>query len=337
MTFPLTLRQVSQRISHREWLGMQVVALLGDEVVLSLAAGSASPGVPMTAATPLRWTCSSKIVTAILFALLEDAGVLSVEDPVSLHLPAFQHSHVTCSQLLNHTAGLAEEAEHPFLPRDRTVDLAGTKPLQPDFTVGSDRIYSSFANFSVLAAVAESATGLSFTDLVATNVFPRADVHPSYQADAATWIGDAGTFTPAVGPLIPPDSLDSMFPGTSCVGTALELARLLRLMSPHSPLRPLSAPHYASRRPPYVPCRRSGDTAEWGLGLVVGPARFGRCSSAATFGHAGCRSSVVLHDPAHDLTIAVLGNTISRSLHRSERVKPFIPAIYADLGLASPR
>ena len=86
-----------------------------------------------------------------------------------------------------------------------------------------------------------------------------------------------------------------------------------------------------------MPCRRSGDTAEWGLGFVVGAARFGRCASAATFGHAGCRSSVVLHEPTHDLTIAIVGNTICTSLLRSERVKPFIPARYADLGLAAPR
>ena len=324
MTFPLTDRQISQRIAGREWLGMQVVALLGDEVALSLAAGS------VTADTPLRWTCSSKIVTAILFAVLEDSGVVDVEAPVSRYLPAFQDERITCAHLLNHSAGLAEEAEHPFLPRDVAVDLACTKPGQPDFIVGEDRIYSSFANFSVLAAVAESVTGTSFPDLVAAHVFSRAGVHPSFVADAETWIGDAGAFSPAVGPLIPASSVGSVFPGSSCVGTALDLARLLKLMSPHSPDH---AARYVTRRAPFVPCRRSGDTAEWGLGLVVGPARFGRCASAATFGHAGCRSSVALHDPAHDLTVAVVGNTISKSLRRSERVKPFIPAIYADLGL----
>jgi CubicO group peptidase (beta-lactamase class C family) len=327
LTWPLTSHQISQRISGREWLGMQVVALLGDEVALSLAAGS------VTADTPLRWTCSSKIITAVLFAVLEDSGAVDVEAPVSRYLPSFQDERITCAHLLNHSAGLAEEAEHPFLPRDVAVDLACTKPGQPDFEVGEDRIYSSFANFSVLAAVAESATGSSFPDLVAAHVFSRAGVHPSFVADAETWIGDAGAFSPAVGALIPASSVGSVFPGSSCVGTALDLARLLRLMSPHSPHHPESAARYVTRRAPFAPCRRSGDTAEWGLGLVVGPARFGRCASAATFGHAGCRSSVVLHDPAHDLTFAVVGNTISKSLHRSERVKPFIPAIYADLGL----
>ena len=337
MSFPLTSRQVAQRIDNREWLGMQCVALLGDQVVLDIAAGASAPGVPMTADTPLRWTCSSKIVTAILFAALEDAGILDVEAPVDHYLPGFQDPRITCAHLLNHSAGLAEDAEVPFLPWDVAVDLACHKPGQPDFVIGEDRMYSSFGSFSVLAAVAEAAAGASFTDLVATHVFRRADVRPSFVADAPTWIGDGGSFTPAVGSLIPTASVGSVFPGTGCVGAALDLARLLRLMSPHSPLRPLSSPRYITRRAPFVPCRRSGDTAEWGLGLVVGPARFGRCASPATFGHAGCRSSVVLHDPAHDLTIAIVGNTISKSLRRAERVKPFIPAIYTDLALAVPR
>jgi len=338
VSFPSTSRQVGQRIDNREWLGLQCVALLGDRVVLDLAAGASSPGVPMTSDTPLRWTCSSKIVTAILFAVLEDSGLLDVEAPVHHYLPDFADRRITCAHLLNHSAGLAEEAEQPFLPRDVAVDLASTKPGQPDFVVGEDRMYSSFASFSVLAAVAEAATGSSFPDLADQHVFRRAGVRPSFvDTTAVTWIGDSGTFASAVGPLIPAASLGSVFPGTGCVGTALDLARLLRLMSVHSPLRPRSAAHYITRRAPFVPCRRSGDTAEWGLGFVVGPARFGRCASAATFGHAGCRSSVVLHDPAHDLTIAIVGNTISKSLLRSERVKPFIPALYADLGLAAPR
>ncbi len=337
VTFPNTSRQVDQRIDNREWLGLQCVALFGDDIVLDLAAGASAPGVAMTADTPLRWTCSSKIVTAILFAVLEDAGLVDVEAPVQHYLPDFADHRVTCAHLLNHSAGLAEESEQPYLPRDVAVDLASTKPGQLDFVVGEERMYSSFGSFSVLAAVAEAAAGSSFTDLADAHVFHRAGVHPSFFSTAATWIGDASTFTPAVGPLIPADSLGSVFPGTGCVGTALELARLIRLMSVHSPLRPRSAARYVTRQAPFVPCRRSGDTAEWGLGFVVGPARFGRCASSATFGHAGCRSSVVLHDPAHDLTVAIVGNTISKSLHRSERVKPFIPALYADLGLTVQR
>ena len=328
MTFSLTDRQIAQRVDNGEWLGMQCVAMLGEEVVLDIAAGQSSFGVPMTSDTPLRWTCSSKVVTAILLARLEEEGALDVELPVREYLPDFPEA-ITCAHLLNHSAGLSEEAEEPFLARDVAVDRATTKPGQPDFAVGRDRMYSSFANFAVLAAVAEAATGKDFLELVDSRVLNGA----SFLGESApTWIGDGGQFAPAVGELIPHRSLGTVLPGTGCVGTASQLAELVRVMSPHFSDRPRSAEKYVTRRAPFVPCRRSGDTAEWGLGFVVGRARFGRRASADTYGHAGCRSSVVLHDPAHDLTIAIVSNTISKSMVRSERVKPFIPAIYADLG-----
>jgi CubicO group peptidase (beta-lactamase class C family) len=321
--FERVQRQIDQRINGREWLGMQCVVLRGEDTVMEVAAGESSPGVPMTVDDRLRWTCSSKVATAVLFARLEDEGLVDVDEP----LAAFA-GQISCAHLFNHSAGLSDEAEEPFLsPYGFVAELAR---LRRGFTIGEERMYSSFANYSVLAAVAEKVAGRTFVELVDDLVLPPSS---SFTGTAQTWIGDAGTFTPAVGELIPPDSVGSVFPGTSCVGPARDLAAVVRVMSPHSSRRPRSAAKYVTRRPPFVPCGRSGDTAEWGLGFVVGRARFGRWASSETFGHAGCRSSVVLHDPVHDLTIAVVSNTISKSLVRSERVKPFIPAIYEDLGL----
>jgi CubicO group peptidase (beta-lactamase class C family) len=342
IAFDNTTRQIERRIAGREWLGLQLAVLCGDELVLDLAAGDSAVGVPMTADTPQRWTCSSKVVTAALFAVLEERGVLDVERPVDDYLPGFNDGRpvpITCAHLLNHTAGLAESAEAPFTDRATAVHRAATEPGQPGVAVGQERMYSSFASYAVLAAVAEAATGRGFTELVDNLVFPRAGVDGAgfTVRSAPTWIGDQGEFTPALGSVLPAHAVGSVHPGTGCVGTAADLARVLRLLSPHHPLAPGAAAAYVTRRRPFTPCRRSGDTAEWGLGVVVGPARFGRCASAGAFGHAGCRSSLVLHDPAHDLTIAVVANTISKSMLRAERVKPFIPALYADLAIPSPR
>ncbi|MBV9847493.1 MAG: beta-lactamase family protein [Kutzneria sp.] len=334
--FGRTHRQISQRIDGGEWMGMQCAVLLGGDTVFEAAAGEATPGTPMTVRDRLRWTCSSKVATAILFARLEDEGLIDVE----AELPGFTRGGISCAHLLNHSAGLSEDAEQPFLaPYTDVAELARLKPGQPGFAVGQQRMYSSFANFATLAVIAEDAAGRPSTDLVSDAVLRRGGATESgftFAADeiSPTWIGDSGAFTPAVGELIPRSSIGAVFPGTGCVGPARDLAALVRTMSSHARDRPRSAARYVTRRPPYVPCSRSGDTAEWGLGFVVGWSRFGRCASPATFGHAGCRSSLVLHDPAHDLTIAVVSNTISKSLVRSERVKPFVPAIYDDLGLS---
>jgi CubicO group peptidase (beta-lactamase class C family) len=332
LAFPRTQRQIEQRIGNREWLGMQCTVLLGNELVLDIAAGEQAPGVPMTTGIGLRWTCSSKVATTILFAALESERILDIDRPVDDYLSGFSATKpttITCANLLNHSAGLAEEAEQPFLaPFGSVVALARELGCQPDFRVGEERMYSSFANFAVLAAVAESATGRRFAELVDTYVLaPACALDTAFQPDPnrpdPTWIGKAGALSPALG----------VSPGTGLVGPAGDLARVIRLLSPHSPDRPSTAARYVTRTAPFTACRRSGDTAEWGLGVVVGWSRFGRCASEHTFGHAGCRSSLVLHDPTHDLTIAVISNTISTSLLRAERIKPFIPAIYADLGL----
>jgi CubicO group peptidase (beta-lactamase class C family) len=342
LAFPRTQRQIDMRIGNREWLGMQAIVLLGAEPVLEIAAGEQVPGAAMTTDTGLRWTCSSKVATTILFAALEGERIVDIDAPVDDHLPGFSTTKpatITCANLLNHSAGLAEEAEQPFLaPFGSAVARARDLGCQPDFRVGEERRYSSFANFAVLAAVAESATGRRFAELIDTYVFAPAGVlDTTFQPDRTlpdpTWIGKAGTITPALGELIPESARAAISPGTGLVGPAGDLARLIRLLSPHSADRPRAAARYVTRTAPFTPCLRSGDTAEWGLGVVVGWSRFGRCASEHTFGHAGCRSSLVLHDPDRDLTIAVISNTISTSLLRAERIKPFIPAIYADLGV----
>lgn len=333
MSFERTHRQVAQRIEGGEWLGMQCIVMRGAEPVLELAAGEREPGVPMTVHDRLRWTCSSKVVTSVLYARLVDAGVLTLDTPLSDF--AFP---LNCAHLLNHSAGLTEDAEEPFAePYQLVAKRAASQPLHPGFLVGEQRRYSSFGNAAVLADTAERAAGRPFQELAAAEVFDRSGAHDSgfTGTPAPAWIGDAGSFDPAVGELIPPHSTGSVFPGVGAHGPARDLARIVRTMSPHATDRPNSAERFVTRTPPFTPCQRSGDTAEWGLGFVVGWSRFGRCASPVSFGHAGCRSSLVMHDPRHDLTIAVVGNTISRSTLRGQRVKPFIPAIYDDLGFTT--
>lgn len=336
--FPATQGKVDQRIDGREWLGLQCAVLRGTDLILNLAAGEYAPGTAMTRDDRLRWTCSSKVAITVLFAALHGEGLVDIDRLVDDYLPGFPRP-ITCAHLLSHTAGLAEAAEVPFLiPFHRTVSLVREHGVEPGFQVGEQRRYSSFANFAVLAAVAEAATGRGIAELIDTwALAPACAVDTGFAIDPArpdpTWIGDAGTLTPAVGEVIPEAAVAGIWPGAGLIGPANDLARLLRLLSPHSADRPRAATRFVTRRAPFTPCLRSGDTAEWGLGVVVGWSRFGRCASGDSFGHSGSRSSLVMHDPAHDITIAVISNTLSKSLVRSERVKPFVSAIYTDLGL----
>lgn len=336
MRFERTMAQVDKRIEGGEWRGLQCVVLRGEEPVLELAAGQHRPGVEMTAHDRLRWTCSSKVVTAVLCARLADAGLLDLHAPIPGFAREDAAGEITAARLLNHSAGLSETAEEPYLaPYELVAKLAMTEPPHPDFVPGKQRRYSSFANFATLAWLTEQATGRPFTELAAEYVFePSGATSSGFTGEPApTWINESGQFRDALGELIPADSLDEVFPGVGCSGPARDLARVVRELSPHSVRRGAHAGEFVTRTAPFVPCDRSGDTAEWGLGFVVGWSRFGRCVSPNSFGHAGCRSSLTMHDPAHDLTVAIIGNTISTSLLRSERVKPFIPAIYDDLEL----
>jgi CubicO group peptidase (beta-lactamase class C family) len=90
-------------------IGAQMYVSRRRRVLADTAVGEARPGVPMTPDTLMLWMSATKPVTAVCVAQLWERGLLQLDDPVAMHIPAFAahgKGHITIRHLLTHTAGI---------------------------------------------------------------------------------------------------------------------------------------------------------------------------------------------------------------------------------------
>lgn len=133
----------------------------------------------MTADTPFPIGSVTKSFTALAVMQLADAGELSIDDPVSQHLPAFAEgpaSEVTLRQLLNHTSGFSTiqgNSQHGNADAEQLglVEYAGQlAQIAPAHEPGAVWEYSN-ANYQILGAVIEQKSGESYSDYVQHRIF----------------------------------------------------------------------------------------------------------------------------------------------------------------------
>ncbi|WP_219519011.1 serine hydrolase domain-containing protein [Nonomuraea ceibae] len=174
---------------------------LGDFLARTLPAGPGGPGgTVLTAhgdhitycqgfgladrATRTAATCDTaydimsitKQFTAAAILKLEVLGELRVTDPISAHLgravPAGKRG-ITVQHLLTHTSGLPESLGDDYAPltRDDLLARAMSAPLRTP--PGAEFHYSN-TGYSVLAAVIETVSGLSYERFLAKHLFAPA-------------------------------------------------------------------------------------------------------------------------------------------------------------------
>ena len=118
----------------------------------------------------------SKQFTAVCILLLQERGVLRLDDPVARWFPNLTRAHdVTIRNLLTHTSGYSD-----YAPQDYTIP-AWTQPTKPvelvtewaskplDFEPGTRWQYSN-TNFQLAALIVERAGGMHFHDFLWQNV-----------------------------------------------------------------------------------------------------------------------------------------------------------------------
>lgn len=162
--------------------GAVVGVIRGGELVFAGAYGTAdlASGTPITTGTRFNLGSASKQFTGFALALLEQRGKLSLDDPVSEHLPdwpTFEET-VTLRHLLTHssgyreaygTLGLAGWTGDDRLSREQVLEVVRRQP-ELEFPPGTSFSYNSTA-YVILAEVAERATGRSFPEWMRENVF----------------------------------------------------------------------------------------------------------------------------------------------------------------------
>ena len=151
------------------------------------AAGVARQGdaTPMTADTPIYVASVTKLYTATAILLLQERGVLSLDDPMSKYLPpelirgihqyggTDYSARITIRQLASHRSGIADYYEEKASDgkslfellveqpaRVWTVDdtIARARTMRAHFAPDTQTYYSD-TNFQLLGKIIEAATG----------------------------------------------------------------------------------------------------------------------------------------------------------------------------------
>ncbi len=163
-----------------QFTGSILVADKG-EVVISKAYGMANVelSVPNTPLTKFRIASLTKQFTAMAIMILQERGLLSVDDPISKHWPDCPRvwPAITIHHLLTHTSGIPNFTSLPGnfpdywrAPRtvDETIALFRNLPLR--FTPGTKWEYSN-SGYVVLGKIIELLSDSSYEDFIKQNIF----------------------------------------------------------------------------------------------------------------------------------------------------------------------
>lgn len=130
------------------------------------------PAIPCTTATPFNIYSGSKAITAMLIHLLDQRGLLHLDDPVCEYVPEFaRHGKqwITLRHMLSHRAGI------PNLPAEAmNLDILGDPAavvelvcdLRPTWRAGRVLAYHAMSSGFILGEVVRRLTGADIRSLL---------------------------------------------------------------------------------------------------------------------------------------------------------------------------
>jgi CubicO group peptidase (beta-lactamase class C family) len=137
-------------------------------------------GAPVTPHTRFHAASISKTLTAAAILLLAEQGQLTLSDPLERHLPAFAGSGMTLTHLLTHSAGLRDWSPASGTSDDSAVGhyVADVARHERAYRPGQGWEYSD-ADFNILGAVIEAASGIPYPDYMQRYVLDAAGMTES--------------------------------------------------------------------------------------------------------------------------------------------------------------
>ena len=318
-------RELQWRAATDRFSGTVLVTRSG-RPVLERAFGLArrSPDVPNRPETIFHTASTTKMFTAAAIGQLVDSGRLSLDTPVAQAVPLLAAapgaSEVTIRDLLGHRVSygdyIGSEDYRAIERSDSTatqlLGLLGDRRPQP---AREGRISYSNANYLVLAAAIEAASGLSYYDYVERNVlrplgmtntvFGSPERRPA--GAAIGWIKDDMTDPLGIGEWLPNDGVVP-FRGGPPGGTwssARDLGRFIDALAAGRIVTPQTLAAMTGDR------RNMGRTFAYGLGLMLnesnGRRYFGHDGGG---GNAGVSTSVFTSEDG-EWSVVVLSNLSS--------------------------
>jgi D-alanyl-D-alanine carboxypeptidase len=154
----------------------------GKEKFITVGVADVDSGRPFRRNQHMRIASTSKAFSGAVALSLVDQGVLALNDTIAEHLPSLtKWGTVTLRQLLGHTGGVPSYTKDPgFLTyfvehiqdtdvtKEQLVAFVADEDLE--FTPGTSYEYSNTDNI-VIAMMAEAATGMTYNELLAEEVF----------------------------------------------------------------------------------------------------------------------------------------------------------------------
>ena len=194
--------------------------------------------VPAKAATVYRIASVSKSVTAVAALQLAESGKLDLDAPIQKYVPSFPTKQypITSRQLLAHLSGIRHYKPGEGERTDRFESLTDALRIFKDDPLehepGTRFTYSTFA-YTLLGAVIEGASGMSFMDYLREAVFKPAGMQHTQADDLYAIIANrAAGYAPRIygrfnGDLRNAALMDSSYkiPGGGLLSTAEDLAR----------------------------------------------------------------------------------------------------------------
>jgi CubicO group peptidase (beta-lactamase class C family)/glyoxylase-like metal-dependent hydrolase (beta-lactamase superfamily II) len=186
-TVPAIRAQLQKSIAAKEIAGAVTLVATPDRILHLDATGNTSlnPAEPMRP-DAIFWIASmSKPILGTLILMLQDEGLLSVDDPVEKYLPEFKNfktvdgnpAKLTIRHLLTHTSGMgeisAEQASACKILKD-VIPLYIAKPAA--FAPGSKWVYCQ-SGINTAGRIAEVVTGESLDKLLKRRLFDPLGMH----------------------------------------------------------------------------------------------------------------------------------------------------------------
>ncbi|WP_164931230.1 serine hydrolase [Erythrobacter sp. HKB08] len=221
--------------------GLAYARVRGSEVIArGFGERLEASGDPVTADTLFPIGSVTKSFTALAIMQLVEADQIGLDDPVSKYLPAFDSgagSKVTLRQLLNHTSGYstvqgnslhgnAEVSQLGLADYAEQLALAG-----PAGAPGAHWEYSN-ANYQILGAVIERASGQEYADYIDAHIFTPLGMTDSTVALGASPARAATGHRPWFGGVRPFDGGENYrihAPAGGIVSSARDMGRYLSM------------------------------------------------------------------------------------------------------------
>jgi len=170
------------KAAHEVWKFHGAVLVAKDGKVLfkkGYGMANIELGVPNTTEMKFQIGSITKQFTATAIMQLQEKGLLSLDDPITKHLPDYPKEtgdSITIHHLLSHTSGIPNYTNMPGVMDNKALkisveDLMATFKDEPlDFEPGEKYQYSN-SNYIVLGAIIEKLSGKAYEDYIQENIF----------------------------------------------------------------------------------------------------------------------------------------------------------------------